>query len=418
MGLIPSRCIIHIADAKSSLHLIDNPDFLLECEKNDISLKECSSLDDLQYILYDYRPEIIIVSENMYAKGFDFKTITENQRSKNDPYKIILVDTKSTDKDYFSYIQEGFDDFIPDSFKIKEIFLKCFSLLRRKSIHEKNQLTKLPGINRTYEVLEYCLSDLKDWEMLHITTNNLDQYSYMYGVKNTDELIKLTAALLAELTQGKNLFTGHLGKDNFLVLGSIPDLVPIKSCLDERFTSILEKVYNKSDFENSYIIYSAPHKVRRKENLMSLNISSCTSYDRKFLSGSDVVEQAIVNKHNKAQKLINKRVLIIEDDADFAELLEDRLRLDGFEPYISKDEIIQSVKEFKPRVLLIEAAKIGIPQFTNLSQELKAVADWDLDIIVASNIPGYRNFLDAGATVYIPKPYELDTVIEEISRLV
>jgi|694.fasta_scaffold00848_27 DNA-binding response OmpR family regulator len=418
MGLIPPRCIIHIADEKSPLRLYNSEEFVASCEENDISLKECSSLEDLKYILYDYRPEIILVSENMYESGFDFKTINEKQRSKNDAYKLILLPAKAREnKKNFDYIKEGFDDFIFNDYSLEEIFLKCFSLLRRKSIHEKNQLTKLPGINRTYEVLEYCLSDLKDWEMLHITTHNLDQYSYMYGVKNTDEVIKLTASLLAELTKDKNLFTGHLGKDNFLVLGSISDLVDIKPKIDQRFSTILEQVYNKNDFENNYIIYSAPHKVRRKENLMSLNISNCTSYDRKFLSGSDIVEQAIINKHNQSQNLINKRVLIIEDDADFAELLEDRLRIDGFEPKIAKDEIIQSAKKFNPRVVLIEASTKGIPQFIDLAKALRNNCDSDLKIIVASNIPGYRNFLAAGANAYIPKPYELDTVIEEISRI-
>ena len=77
MGLIPPRCIIHIADEKSPLRLYNSEAFVASCEENDISLKECSSLEDLKYILYDYRPEIILVSENMYESGFDFKTINE-----------------------------------------------------------------------------------------------------------------------------------------------------------------------------------------------------------------------------------------------------------------------------------------------------------------------------------------------------
>jgi CheY-like chemotaxis protein len=68
-------------------------------------------------------------------------------------------------------------------------------------------------------------------------------------------------------------------------------------------------------------------------------------------------------------------------------------------------------------VVLIEASTKGIPQFVDLAKALRSNCDSDLKIIVASNIPGYRNFLAAGANAYIPKPYELDTVIEEISRI-
>ena len=191
MGLIPKKYIVHVASDKSKTRLKDQNDFLKECEENGIYLLECNNSEDLKYIFYDYKPEILILSEEMYSQGFSFDEISQRQKSKYNIYKLIQLSTKRKDKKKaFAYLEEGFDDFLDSDLSPEEVFLKCFAFLRRKDILEKNKLTKLPGINRTYEIIEHCLHDLKDWQMLHLTIDNLNQYSYMYGVKNVDNLIK------------------------------------------------------------------------------------------------------------------------------------------------------------------------------------------------------------------------------------
>ena len=260
MGLIPKKYIVHVASDKSKTRLKDQNDFLKECEENGIYLLECNNSEDLKYIFYDYKPEILILSEEMYSQGFSFDEISQRQKSKYNIYKLIQLSTKRKDKKKaFAYLEEGFDDFLDSDLSPEEVFLKCFAFLRRKDILEKNKLTKLPGINRTYEIIEHCLHDLKDWQMLHLTIDNLNQYSYMYGVKNVDNLIKLSASNLADLINDSDLFIGHLGKDNFELLGSRQSVADIREELDNEFNKILERVYNKTDYDNQYIIYYAPH---------------------------------------------------------------------------------------------------------------------------------------------------------------
>ncbi|MCH2228023.1 MAG: hypothetical protein MK033_09635 [Candidatus Caenarcaniphilales bacterium] len=420
MGLIPKKYIVHVASDKSKTRLKDQNDFLKECEENGIYLLECNNSEDLKYIFYDYKPEILILSEEMYSQGFSFDEISQRQKSKYNIYKLIQLSTKRKDKKKaFAYLEEGFDDFLDSDLSPEEVFLKCFAFLRRKDILEKNKLTKLPGINRTYEIIEHCLHDLKDWQMLHLTIDNLNQYSYMYGVKNVDNLIKLSASNLADLINDSDLFIGHLGKDNFVLLGSRQSVADIREELDNEFNKILERVYNKTDYDNQYIIYSAPHKVRRKESLISLNISSCTSLDRKYLSGSDLVEQALLNKFNEKQKLANKKVLIIEEDKDFEELLIDRLSLESFEAEASSAKtLVEDIESYKPSSIIVEAAEMGLNGFEKLCESIKELKQsLGINIIVASNVPGYRNFLAAGADIYIPKPYELDILLDELKIL-
>jgi len=144
----------------------------------------------------------------------------------------------------------------------------------------------------------------------------------------------------------------------------------------------------------------------------------CSSIDRNFLSGTDIIEQAVKNKNKNESK--NKKVLILEDDFDFATLLEETLTREGSEARISSgfDTLLKEIEEYQPRTIIIEVARLGHQNFLELSQSLKTLKDkLSLKIVIATNIPGYKNFLDVVADVYIPKPYDLETLLKEVRRL-
>jgi DNA-binding response OmpR family regulator len=152
---------------------------------------------------------------------------------------------------------------------------------------------------------------------------------------------------------------------------------------------------------------------------LNLNIGYCSNIDRNFLSGTDIIEQAVKNKKLAEEK--NKRVLIMESDEDFALLLEETLVREGNEARVSSgaNNLIKEIEEFMPRTLIIEASKLdGAQSFVPLCQKLQRYKDeFGLQILVATNVSGYQNFLANGADVYIPKPYELETLLKEVRRL-
>jgi PleD family two-component response regulator len=243
----------------------------------------------------------------------------------------------------------------------------------------------------------------------------------MYGTENTDKVISHLALILQKVIAGFDLYLRHLGEDKFIIIGKKTDIKSIKARFAVEFENLLVDIYNKTDYENKYIIFSAPYKVKRKVSLIELQITSASASDRTFSSSSDIIEQAVKNLNIKQKKKApNKRILIVEEDADFAELLVDKLNFESYEPLIHQDEdLLQLILDSKPHILIIEPAKIGISSFKELCTKLIELKKEEpflkrFQVAVASNIPGYVNFLKAGADVYIPKPYDLETLMFEI----
>lgn len=420
VGLIPKAYILHVVGETGEKPITDYPSLIELCGKEGIEFVSTKETKDLKDIIRQYRPEILLIEEEVFNENLNDDSVI--YRSKSCQPFILVLTQKGQDFDStFQLVRAGADDAISRSISEEDAFLKFFSIIRRKNVMEQNQLTNLPSINRSYKVLEHCRQHSSDWAIMHVDILNFQSYGVMYGIAKADQAIRETGRLLQTSLANIKLpeyFLGHLGRDNFLVISPSDFMDDISFALKNDFNEVLKNLYREDDFENQYIISSAPNKVRRKEGLLDLNLGTCTSIDRSFLSGTDIIEQAVKNKKRSEEK--NKRVLILEDDLDFASLLEETLIREGNEAKIASglETLIEDVEKFKPRTLILEASKLGPKNFSPLCQELERFKDeFGLRILVATNISGYQNFLAGGADVYLPKPYDLETLLKEVRRL-
>ncbi len=412
VGLIPKDHILHILGKTNEPSIVYNEELRKFCNTENIELVETIQTKSFKEIIRRYRPEILVIEEEAFDPNESYKS-----RSCQ-PFKLVI--TKNKDK-MFEYLKLGADEVISKDLSAEELFLKFFSILRRKKVLELSQLTNLPSINKTYTVIEHCRKHLSDWVVVHADIRHFQSYITMYGVSKGDEAVRCTAKVMQDTLKeikGSEHFIGYLGRDSFLIISDSNALDSIIHNIQVHFKKVLGDLYNQSDYENGYIISSAPNKVRRREGLLGLNIGYCSKIDRNFLSGTDIIEQAIKNKKDPGSK--NKRVLILEDDPDFAELLQETISLEGSEAMVSAglDSIINEVAEFQPKVVILEASLIGHQNFIPLCKDLdKYKTELGMKILVATEIPGYQNFLASGADVYIPKPYEIETLLKEVRRL-
>jgi diguanylate cyclase (GGDEF)-like protein len=388
-----------------------NQEFKELCEQQNIKLIATSDYSKLKELSIEHKPEIIIVEERLISDRKIFKI----KEGHYDPFKMIVLDNNDYEKS-LEYIKEGIDDVINTNYIVEEIFLKCYSQLRRKKSLEENLMTNLPSINKTHKLIEHCLENINDWNLTHISMSNFKSYNQVYGINRGDQAIKALSRFLRSSIKG-DAFLGHLGSDNFIILSESN----AENCIEtikKEFDKKLSELYEEEDYKNSFIISSGPTKIRRRVSLLKLKIGTCSSNERKFISSTDVIEQAIKNK--KKKEAANKKVLILEDDEDFSDLLSDTLGYEGLESKISSglENLINELEEFKPKILVLEAAKLKKDSFQELSTKLiKFKQEFGLKILVATNIPGHRSFLEAGADVYIPKPYDLEVLFREIRRL-
>jgi GGDEF domain-containing protein len=422
VGLIPKINFLYIPGSCSSPKLTDNKELKEFFSKDGIELIEIPDEEDIKELIKKFKPEILIIEESA-IKELDIVFSKCNTKQCN-PYTIVKLED-FCEKELFNadkhikYLKAGADEVL-DANSIEELFLKSFSYLKRKQIFQLNEVTQLPGINRTYSVIDHCRRELSDWVLMHIDTSNLKSLNTLYGMERGDKAIQEIGRILIKASKESSgeIFVGHIGRDNFVVVCSSSLQETLQELILKNFEKILPKLYKETDYENNYVICPGPHKVRRKEPLLDLEIGLCNNIDRSFSSGSDIVEHAIQNK--KSQIIPNKKVLILEDDNDFGQLITDTLNYQGFETRLAKGlrNLVKEVEEFGPRILILEASSIGLQNFPKLNQKLeKYKKEKGLKILVATNIPGYQNFLSAGADVYLPKPYDLEVLFREVRRL-
>lgn len=427
VGLIPKTYFLHLYGDETQKSLKNNEQFVGLCQKENIEIIDALTNDSktdqeqVNSLLMEYKPAVIFIEENLFSKNFSKNNY---QMDRYMSFKIIFIepsDTKNNLEKSLAYLKQGADEVMTRDRSAEEIFIRCYSFLRRKSILEQNQLTSLPSINRTYAVIDHCRQNLSDWVVMHIDTLNIKSYTQMYGIAKTDEGIKEIAKMLQASVLGGGIsetFVGHLGRDNFIVVCDSNSMDKILANIYKNFDKILTKLYKKADCENGYIISAAPNKIRRKEGLLHLNIGSCNNIDRNYLSGTDVIEQAIQNKKKLTSP--NKKILILEDDNDFANLVAETLSYEGLDVKVSKgfDKLIGEIKKYQPKILVLEAKSLGIENFKSLCKSVEEYKkEFGLKILVATNVPGYQNFLDVGADVYLPKPYDLEVLFREVRRL-
>lgn len=419
VGLIPSSSVLFLA--KNERQTICSNELLSSmARKENVEFYNAVNLVNLKSEIRELRPEILLVDEEIFLDNLNNPETVYSSKSCR-PFVMVLANPGHSKEETFEFLRNGADDVIGRDVSEEEFILKIISILRRKSVLEMDNLSNLPAKNKTYSILEHCRNHLNDWAVVHIDILNFQSYGVMYGVAQADRAIAKSAYFLKKILKDMDLpeyFLGHLGRDNFVIVANTNFFEKIVFEVKRNFKNILVDLYKKVDYDNGYIISSAPHKVRRKEGLLDLNIGYCSSIDRNFLSGTDVIEQCVRNKMNSELK--NKRVLVLEDDDDFAFLLEETLVREGNEAKLASglDNLIKEVEEFQPRSLILEASKLGPQNFQPLCSQLQRFKDeFGLKILIATNVPGHQNFLAHGADVYLPKPYDLETLLKEVRRL-
>jgi CheY-like chemotaxis protein len=116
---------------------------------------------------------------------------------------------------------------------------------------------------------------------------------------------------------------------------------------------------------------------------------------------------------------MTKKVLIFDDDADILEVCAIVLEMNGFEVHTENncDGLLRKVLDFEPDVVLMDN-KIPPVGGIAATREIKATPVYrDLPIVYFSaNQDIARLAEDAGADLYIEKPFDLDELVNLLQR--
>jgi EAL domain-containing protein (putative c-di-GMP-specific phosphodiesterase class I)/GGDEF domain-containing protein len=192
------------------------------------------------------------------------------QRPFSDLYTPIVVENENK---YFGIVT------------VKSLLEACTKVEMDIALHS-NPLTGLPGnlliekeiVSRLFGKHPYCIT--------YYDIDNFKAYNDAYGFQNGDLMLTLIAGILKECAE-KNEFVGHIGGDDFIVIGDYHEGEAYCRTVIDSFVRKVPSLYRREDVENGYIVSKNRHGVTENFPIASLSIAGISNKTNKYLSIED-----------------------------------------------------------------------------------------------------------------------------------
>jgi DNA-binding response OmpR family regulator len=119
---------------------------------------------------------------------------------------------------------------------------------------------------------------------------------------------------------------------------------------------------------------------------------------------------------------MNERILIVDDEAPVAGLLEHALRAEGYDVSLATDgmDAMNRLHAFRPDVVIMDIMmpRLDGVQTTRLLRRNRSYADTVVIALSARTDPAARDAMrDAGADLYMRKPFTVARLVEHVRAL-
>ena len=388
-------------------------------------------------IIKDSEPDLIIISDSFDNDLSDFckqvRALTYNMRP------VIVAMSKSADfNDRINVLNSGADDFLSEPVNSKEFQVRMNAHLRRE--YESNMDTKLflPNKNYTSRTIKRTLTQETPWAMLYIKIENFEEYKQAYTELASDKLLQTYGAII-KASLSENDYVGQLEENVFFVITDPLKAENAARFLTFAFDSVVNKFYAEHDLNRGYMILQGDDFAGKRASFVHFTISAITNEVKKYDNINQVLDGLIqlnqlANLPDKSNYIIdrpkitapnsiqekeyNKEILIFESDNALSTLLNTILKLQGYNTCIMDSYDIPNISE-PPALIIIDAGDLEKKNGLNLCYKLKQTEKLkNTKIIVTSIIHDKELILNTGADLYLPKPYEIPTLIKWIDELI
>lgn len=152
------------------------------------------------------------------------------------------------------YIMAGFIVAVSVISMLIFVLISVFLDKKRLSAYDHNPLTHLPGNQIILSKIELALS-MKGMIIVYCDLDNFKAYNDKYGFFAGDSVIIYSASVLKKsLESSKKVFLGHIGGDDFVVIGKKEEVVPLLEKFGNDFDEGIKEFYNDTDVKQGYIL--------------------------------------------------------------------------------------------------------------------------------------------------------------------
>ena len=268
-----------------------------------------------------------------------------------------------------------------------------------------------------------------------ISIDNLSSYKETYTELASDKVISTFSAIIFSVL-GENDYFGQISENEFLIVTDMYKADKVANFLTFAFESVASKFYSQQDIKRGYVILQGDEFAGRRAEFIHSTIGVVTNEFNNFDNVTQLIN-ALVQTVNMARKPnysnyiierpkitaedsvikkeYNNKIAIIEPDEAMNVLLKTILELQGYEVVLEKDS---------PAIIILDAGDVDEQKGLELCRQFKADRTYEnTKLIVTSIVHDKETVLNAGADLYLPKPYEIpnlakwvDLFIREFNR--
>jgi diguanylate cyclase (GGDEF)-like protein len=199
---------------------------------------------------------------------------------------VIMLTARGLSADKLEGFSVGADDYIVKPFDTPELLARIRGVLRRaKEMRAQSPLTGLPGNVRIEEEIEKRVAARDLFAILYADLDNFKAFNDHYGFTRGDEAIQLSARLIQDLALevgGQDVFVGHVGGDDFVVVCHADHATPTAERIVQVFGREATRLYDQEDQVRGYIEVVNRRGESQRFPFLSISIGIATTAHRQF----------------------------------------------------------------------------------------------------------------------------------------
>lgn len=400
---------------------------LLESKNNSVTISN-NLLSAIKFI-QDKEPDLIIVSDSIDDDLSDYckkiRALTYNMRP------VIVATSKSAElQDRLKVLENGADDFISEPVNPQEFVMRIKAHLRRELESNMDTERFLPGKNYSLRALKRVVSENNFWAAMLVSIENFNNYKETYTELASEKLVHTYCAIIQSVLS-ENDYLGTISENEFLIITDGIKAEKIANYLTFAFDTVSSKFYSPQDIKRGFMLMQGDEFAGRRSNFVHTTIGIVTN---EFIQYKDAVqlmnalqqihkiadmpaksnyltERPRITAENAVDNDTDKNILIIEEDEAMSLLLTTILNLQGY-------KILTENSEEIPALIIIDAGNAETLKGIEICKNLRNNPDFaHTKIIVTSVYHDKELVLNAGADLYIPKPYDISNLIKWVETL-
>lgn len=383
--------------------------------------------------IQDKEPDLIIISDSVDDEISDYckkiRALTYNMRP------VIVVTSKSAElQDRLDVLENGADDFISEPVNSEEFVMRIKAHLRRELESSINPKNFLPNKNYSMRALKRAVATVNSWGAMLISIENFKNYKETYTELASDKLIKTYCAIIRSALSDDDYF-GEISENRFLVITDSIKSEKIANFLTFAFDSVSPKFYSSQDVKRGYMMMRGDDIAGLRSNFVHTTISILTNEFVKYTDTAqvmNVLEQVhkMADLPNKSNYLADKPkisgensvvqepdklILIIEEDDAMTLLLKTIFELQGYEVESGLDKL----DSCNPSLIILDAGNSDTLKGLEICQNIRNNSLFNkTKLVVTSVVHDKEMILNSGADLYIPKPYEISSLIRWVEEII